>query len=325
MAELRQLVIEPRRLTYRPVTDRIGERPPTRYEEASIGVQSTENFHYRPLWDPKHELYDPTYSRLRLSHPDAYLDPRQFYYGSYVINRAQREESIGHMVRLVQNRDLVQSLKDQWSDILAGLVIPLRHYEAGANLISISATRFAWGTGVTAATGFAAMDRLANAQLLTEGGLTLGGKETLAHTKLTWIEDPAHQPARKLIEELLVEPDWAVGLIGLDLADRLIYPLFYEYLEGIAFEEGVQYFSLVAPFLREWYAEQRKWIAALEKAWKDDPEYGEANRDTLADIEQTWGTSARTAAQALAGRLDSLLGRPGGLSFVDEQTRKAQQ
>ena len=325
MAELRQLVIEPKRRTYRHVEDRIGSRAPTRYEEATIGVQPTENFHYRPLWDPSHELYDPSYSRLRLSDPEAFLDPRQFYYGSFVMNRAQRGESLNQMVTLVQNRDLVQTLKYAWFGLMAGVVVALRHYEAGANLISINAARFAWGTPIAAATGFAAMDRLMNAQLLTEGGLTLGGKERLAQIKLGWMEDPTHQPARKLIEELLVEPDWAVALIALDQADRLIYPLLYEYLETIAFEQGVLFFSLVAPFLRDWYVEQRKWIGALEKAWRDDPEFGEANDDVLADIDQTWGPAAHAVAHALAGRIDTLLGDPGAYRFVDELIKKVQR
>ena len=34
-----------------------------------------------------------------------------------------------------------------------------------------------------------------------------------------------------MVEELLVERDWAVGLIGLDLLDAQLYPLLYEHLD----------------------------------------------------------------------------------------------
>src|SRR5205807_1088011 len=166
---LRTLVIEPKRRTYRHVQERVGDRAPTRYEEATIGIQSLEGFHYRPLWAPDHDLYDPAWSRLRVSDPDAFLDPRQFYYGSYVMNRAQRTDALGQMVQFVQERDLASMLPDRWIDVLAGVVIPLRHYEAGANLISINGARFAWGAPIGTAAAFSAMDRLANAQLLTEG------------------------------------------------------------------------------------------------------------------------------------------------------------
>lgn len=319
MAELRQLVIEPKRRTYKTVADRIGDRSPTRYEEATIGVQSTENFHYRPLWAPHLDVYDQATSRLRLSDPDAFLDPRQFYYGSYVINRAQRGESLGQMVSYVQKRDLASTLREPWGELMGGVVIPLRHYEAGANLISINGTRFAWGAAVEICTGFAAMDRLANAQLLTEGGLTLGGLDRLARVKQAWLEDPVHQPARKLVEQLLVEQDWAVSIVALDLHDRVVYPLLFEYLEGIAFDQGVGFFSMVAPFLRSWYAEHHKWIAALEKAWADDSEHGEENLAALSDIARTWSPAVHESLRALAGRIDALLGGRGAMDFAEQQ------
>ena len=51
--ELRQQVIEPRRKTFQNLVDRYGDKPASRYLEASIDIQPTENFHYRPLWEPE--------------------------------------------------------------------------------------------------------------------------------------------------------------------------------------------------------------------------------------------------------------------------------
>jgi len=65
--ELRTQVIEAKRKTFTNLVDRYGDRPATRYEEGSIDIQATTNFHYRPLWDPGHEIYDETYSALRLT------------------------------------------------------------------------------------------------------------------------------------------------------------------------------------------------------------------------------------------------------------------
>ena len=65
--ELRTLVIEPRRKTFTNLAERYGDRPASRYEEGSVEIQATANFHYRPLWDPQHELYDPRWSALRLT------------------------------------------------------------------------------------------------------------------------------------------------------------------------------------------------------------------------------------------------------------------
>src|SRR6476620_787274 len=55
--ELRQQVIEPRRKTFQNLVDRFGDKPASRYLEASIDIQPTENFHYRPLWGADRELY----------------------------------------------------------------------------------------------------------------------------------------------------------------------------------------------------------------------------------------------------------------------------
>lgn len=48
--ELRYQVIEPKRNTYQNVIDRYGDRPATRYQEATLDVEPRENFHYRPTW-----------------------------------------------------------------------------------------------------------------------------------------------------------------------------------------------------------------------------------------------------------------------------------
>jgi phenol hydroxylase P1 protein len=60
--ELRTQVIEPQRKTFHHLIDRYGDRPASRYEEGTIDLQATANYHYRPLWGPDKEIYDPAYS-----------------------------------------------------------------------------------------------------------------------------------------------------------------------------------------------------------------------------------------------------------------------
>ena len=35
------------------------DRPASRYDEAVLDVQADVNFHYKPLWAPEYELFDP--------------------------------------------------------------------------------------------------------------------------------------------------------------------------------------------------------------------------------------------------------------------------
>jgi len=48
--------IRPIRQTFSHVARRLGDKPASRYQEATLDMQPTANFHYRPLWQPEYEL-----------------------------------------------------------------------------------------------------------------------------------------------------------------------------------------------------------------------------------------------------------------------------
>ena len=110
--ELRTQVIEPPRNTFTHLVKRYGDRPASRYEEGSIDIQPKENFHYRPLWDPEHELYDETYSDFRLTDPYSFTDPRQYYYAPYVTSRAAMADAVASTLDYLGSRDLLSRLPD---------------------------------------------------------------------------------------------------------------------------------------------------------------------------------------------------------------------
>ena len=184
--ELRTQVIEPLRNTFDSLVERYGDRPASRYEEGSIDVQATENFHYRPLWDPAHELYDVGFSALKLTDPYDFTDPRQYYYASYVTVRAQMFDAFARTLDYIEERDLFQLMPPGWQTVTSAAVLPIRHYEGGAQLVSTSGARFAYGTTVEQCLTYAAFDRIGNAQLLSRVGLALGGAEALAEAKRSW-------------------------------------------------------------------------------------------------------------------------------------------
>ena len=148
--ELRTQVIEPPRNTFTHLVKRYGDRPASRYEEGSIDIQPKENFHYRPLWDPEHELYDETYSDFRLTDPYSFTDPRQYYYAPYVTSRAAMADAVASTLDYLGSRDLLSRLPDAWSALhRPSSLVPLRHYESGAQMISCDVTRFGFGTTIT--------------------------------------------------------------------------------------------------------------------------------------------------------------------------------
>ena len=317
--ELRTNVVDPYRNTFSYLVERFGDRPATRYQEASFGVQPTENFHYRPTWDAERELYDPNYTALRLTDPYTYTDPRQYYYTPFVANAAERYESFGQTLKYIEDRRLLDRLPDNWQIVCTGFVVPLRHYESGAQLVCSNAARFAYGTTVAQPVAFASMDRVGNAQLHSLVGLAMdgGGGDALEEAKKNWRHAPPLQGIRRLLEELLLEDDWAAGLIGLDLTDQLLYPVLFNHLDDRALFRGATAYSLLARHFHDWFGNHRKWIDALVKAWVKDAAHGEANAKALAGFADRWYPRANAAVRQFAEGLAESAGSTTVLGATD--------
>lgn len=308
--ELRYQVIEPKRNTYQNVIDRLGDQPATRYQEATLDVEPRENFHYRPTWIQDRELYDPRYSALRLADPYTFADPRGFYYTPYVTSRAALHDEFGKTLSYLEERDLLARLPGAWGAVLASVVLPLRHYESGAQLVSVAGARFAYGTSIEQCCTFAAFDRIGNAQMLSRVGIAAGRGtgDLLASAKQEWMEGAHLQPLRRLTEEVMAASDWAEGLLAVDHVDALLYPLVYRSLDERALLGGAGAYSLFAQHLSRWFTSQRKWLDALVAAWQADPEYAPQNQEHLDRVAGTWRPRAEEAVAALedviAQRLD---------------------
>lgn len=307
--ELKTQVIDPRRKTFTHLIERYGDKPASRYEEGSIGIQPTEHFHYRPTWAPDKELYDPAYSRFVLADPDGFTDPRQYYYTPYVTTRSAMHEAFAKTLDYLETRDLFAKLPAAWSQVMAEAMIPLRHYESGAQLIFSGACRFGYGTTVTQCCGYAAFDRVGNAQLVSRVGIALGGgtADLLEAAKTQWVEARHLQGLRRYVEEAMVEDDWADTVISLDLTDHLLYTVLYRAMDESALLGGAGAYSLVAQHLSGWFSDHRRWLDALYQAWVTDPENGESNIAAFTDIVGRKLTDAVAAVRLLTEHVDSLV------------------
>ncbi len=325
--ELRTQVIEPQRKTFQHLIDRYGDRPASRYEEGSIDIQATANYHYRPLWNPEMEIYSPDYSDLKLADAYSFTDPRQFYYAPYVTSRADMHEAFGSTLDYLEKRGMFDRLPANWSSVVQDIVLPLRHYEAAGQMIFSHAARFGWGTTITQCCAYAAFDRIGNAQILSRAGISFGGgtADSLDTAKTTWLEDADWQGLRKHTEELLVTRDWGRAIVALDVTDRLLYGLMYTHLDEAALLGGAGSYSLVAQHLSGWFTDQRRWMDALYKAWGADPEHGTANAAAVADVVESTLATASAALAPIAAKLDALVdcGAAHALSDAVEATRAA--
>lgn len=256
--------IKPVRHTYSHVARRLGaDKPATRYQEATFDVQAVTNFHYRPTWQPDKELYDPTRTALVMEDWYKFLDPRQYYYGNYCMARARQQDSAEQNFKFVEKRNLADSLPDAVKELVMNYVLPIRHYEWGANMNNYQICAMGYGTAITAPASFHASDHLGTAQYLTRIGLLLAGNDVAAidAAKERWMTDEAFQGLRRVVEDSLVVEDWFELFVAQNLVlDGLVYPLVFDRLEAHITAQGGGAYSMLTEFPVEWFAESRRWV-----------------------------------------------------------------
>lgn len=275
--EIKTAAVEPVRHTFSHIARRLGaDKPASRYQEATFDLQSDCNFHYRPLWDAERELYDKRRTAIVMKDWYAFKDPRQFYYGAYVLHRSKLQATAEKNFDFVEKHGALAGLPKGLTRRIKAILLPLRHVEYAANLNNCYISAYGWGTAVTQATTFAMMDRLGIAQYLSRIGLLIDGNtgESLKAAKQSWMDDPVWQPLRKLCEDSFVVQDWFELFVAQNLVtDGLLYPLVYGRFAGELSQTGGSVVSMLTEFMDEWYAESVKWVDAFVKtAAAESPE-----------------------------------------------------
>ena len=301
--EIKTAMIEPIRQTFDTVARRFGDkRPPSRYQEASFDLQPMDNFHYRPVWDPEHDIYDAGRTALVMSDWDAFKDPRQYYYASYVIARARLQESAEKSYSFVEKNQLVGLMPEHLLDRLQALV-PLRHFEWAANQNNCFITAYGYGSSITQGAMYATTDRLGLAQYLSRIGLILDGNsgEALKASKQAWLEAAEWQSMRRIAESLYVTKDWFEVLVAQDLVlDGLVHPLAYAEESVDMREPGAATVLMLTECMRDWFADQAKWVDACVKLAREE---SAANAGLIDGWAQKWFDRASPAVAAIAIRL----------------------
>ncbi|BBD79565.1 aromatic/alkene monooxygenase hydroxylase subunit beta [Aerosticca soli] len=299
--DIKTAALEPSRHTFGHVARRLGaDKPASRYLEATYDLQCTTIFHYRPLWDPQHEIYDPRRTAIVMADWYAFLDPRQYYYATWIQTRARQQEVMESHFAFAEKHRLLEMLDASQQQRITQLLVPLRHVEYGANLNNCYITAFGYGAALTQASMFATIDRLGIAQYLSRLGLALDGNtgSSLDAAKTMWTQAPAWQPLRRLVEDLWVIEDWFELFVAQNLAlDGLLYPLVYERLAAIFSREHGPVLAMLTGFMGEWYAEATRWVDAMLKTAVAE---ADGNRRQLEDWLEQWGARAREALLPLA-------------------------
>ena len=298
--EIRTLSVKPQRQTFGHIARRFGDKNASRYQEATYDLQSEVNLHYKPLWDPDRELYDRRRTAVVMQDWYALKDPRQYFYGSYTMARAKQQEAVDRQMEFADKRGLVRDLPESARRDIVALLIPLRHYEWGANMNLSHISAYGWGTAVTQAAIMGAMDRLGMAQHLSRIGLQVDGNtgNSLTEAKRCWCDEPAWQGLRRQMETLFVTRDWFELLVAQTLvADGLLYPLFFQHFDARMAKRHGPGLATVVDFLMRWQDETARWVDAMVKTAAAE---SADNRALIQGWVDHWRPVLRQALEPLA-------------------------
>ncbi|AXS81066.1 aromatic/alkene monooxygenase hydroxylase subunit beta [Dechloromonas sp. HYN0024] len=319
--DLRTVSIKQQRNTFDHLARRFGDKPASRYQEASYDIQATENLHYRPTWDPDQLIYDASITKIVMADWYALKDPRQYFYNNYTLARARQQETAEANFTFVESRGLVEMLPEELKRLALDVLVPLRHAAWGANMHNSFISGYGYAAIFTQACMFHAMDNLGIAQYLSRLGLLLGDQEALTEGKTAWMDDEAWQPMRRYVEDCLVVRDPFELFVAQNVAlDGLLYPLVYERIvDGTLSTQGASSVAMLCQFMSDWFDETRKWVDAVMKVAAAESEH---NRLILQEWTDKWSQRAAAALlpvarkalaadaeEAVAEEVDSFKGR----------------
>ena len=110
-------------------------------------------------------------------------------------------------------------------------ILPLRHYEWGANMNNYQICSLGYGAAITSAAALHGSDRLGNAQYITRIALALSENETdiIDGAMQAWMDNKDWQGVRKLVEDSLVVEDWFELFVAQNFVmDGLVHGLFFD-------------------------------------------------------------------------------------------------
>jgi phenol hydroxylase P1 protein len=266
--QIKTIDLEPKRQTFGHIARRLGgDKPATRYQEATLDVQATANFHYKPLWEPEYWPYDTRKTTIVMEDWYKPLDPRQFYYGTYNIARANMQQAVDRNFAFVEERDLLGKAGEAVKARLISGLLPIRHLHWGSNMNMAEICQRGYGTAVTAPCIFSAADQLGMAQIVSRVGLLLDGQSgsSLDAAKEAWLNAPAWQGARRLIEDSFVERDWFRLFVAQTLGvNAVLLDLVYRHGEAAWGTAGLTV-AMLTEFMADWRAEEGKWSDVVVK------------------------------------------------------------
>ncbi len=301
--DIKTVDIEQKRQTFGHVARRLGgDKPASRYQEATFDIQPTANFHYKPYWEPEYWTYDTRKTAVVMVDWYKPLDPRQYYYAAYNIARANMNQAVDRNFTFVEERGLLANATNTARAAIERGLLPARHLHWGGNMNMTEMCQRGYGTAITAPCIFSAGDQLGMAQIISRIGLVLDGQtgNALDAAKKVWLEDPAWQGVRRLIEDTFVKRDWFHLYVAQTIGvNGVLLDFIYKYAEPAWSDAGLT-IAMLTEFMQDWRAEESRWSDSVVKTVAAESEH---NKQLVSQWASHWIGRAVEAAKPLSAAL----------------------
>lgn len=291
-------------------------RIPTEYEV----VSSELLYHVRlgfAVRTPAAEFQARHAPALACSNWEAFRDPRETTYTSYVNEQREREIFVDRLLESSDGGAYDRALDPQWLQLLERALVPLRYPCHGLHMLAAYIAHAAPAGRLTIAGAFQAGDELRRVQRLAyrTQQLALAHPAFGADAQARWENDPALQPLREVIERLLVCYEWCEAFVALQL---VVKPLFDGWLCGqlaaLSLRRGDDVLGRMLGSLRDDQVWHRSWSGALvAQLLAEAPD----NRAAIESMFERWQPRMLGALEGLAASI--------GAEVVDAAAVRAEQ
>ena len=282
-------------------------RVPTEYEVVSTKLHyyAHKGFEVELPWQEWYAKYQVG-SPLACTNWEQFADPRQTTYATYTGIQATKELFVDGLLESVETIDYDRRLSKDWVHVLERVLPPALYPFHGLQMIAAYIGQMGPSGRITLTALFQVADEIRRIQRLAYRQRQLNdvwpGFGT--HAKLAWQTDPAWQPLRGCVEQLLVTYDWGEAFVGLNLVLKpLVDEVLMRHLGERARAAGDYLLQQVLLSLDEDGQWQRQWSQALVAlAVQDTP----ANRPIIHGWLDKWHPRAHEAVNAVAALFEPL-------------------
>lgn len=238
---------------------------------------------------------------------EGFRDPAKLTYSDYVMLQHDRETYLDGLVDHHEAAGTVEAYDTAWVESLSKTIVPLRFPLHILQMTALYVAQMAPSAFIINCSNFQAADEMRRVQrlaYLTKWMANAHG-DAIAETdtaRTAWEKDPAWQPMRKGLEQLLGVYDWGEAFVALDLVIKpTIDALVNVTLARMAEANGDEFLSLMCAEFDRDSQRAKDWAAELAR-------YAVKNNPALADTMRGWVDEWTPVAAEITAAWAELLG-----------------